>query len=42
MCLVARPSAISFLRETGPGDRLSFLSAPLNFVLEAHTSLASP
>lgn len=40
MYLIARPSAISSLREIGLGDGLSFLSAPLNFELEACFTLA--
>lgn len=40
MYLIARPSAILSLRETGLGDGLSFLSAPLNFELEACFTLA--
>lgn len=40
MYLVMRSSAILSLRETGLGDGLSFLSAPLNFVLEACFTLA--
>lgn len=40
MYLIMRSSAILSLRETGLGDGLSFLSAPLNFALEACFTLA--
>lgn len=40
MYLIARPSAILSIREIGLGDGLSFLSAPLNFELEACFTLA--